>query len=84
MPLYDYQCQECEHNFEISCKISDRGDKKECPQCGSLNTTQVIISAPQVNADPIGNNQHRKAFREVLNKIHTKSPGSTLNKNTEL
>lgn len=84
MPLYDYQCQECKQVFEVRCKIAERTQKRECPACGSLNTGQAFISAPQVNADPIGGNQHRKAFREVLNKIHQKSPGSTLNKTTEL
>lgn len=84
MPLYDFQCSECKQYFEVRCKIAERTQKKECPACGSLNTTQAFISAPQVNADPISNNQHRKGFREVLNKIHQKSPGSTLNKTTEL
>lgn len=84
MPLYDFQCKECEQFFEVQCKIAERTQKKECPACGSLNTDQAFIRAPQINADPIGGNQHRKAFREVLNKIHQKSPGSTLNKTTEL
>lgn len=84
MPLYDFQCQECKQYFEVQCKIADRTQQKECPACGSLNTEQRLLSAPQINADPIGSNQHRKAFREVLNKIHQKSPGSTLNNSTEL
>lgn len=84
MPLYDYQCQECKVYFEVRCKIADRVQKKECPTCGSLNTEQRLLSAPQINADPIGSNQHRKAFREVLNKVHRGAPGSTLDKTTEL
>lgn len=39
---------------------------------------------PNIHTNTIGNNEHRKNFREVLNKIHQKSPGSTLNKTTEL
>ena len=47
-----------------------------------LETT--MTRPPQINADPIGGNQHGKAFREVLNKIHKTTPGSTLNKTAEL
>jgi putative FmdB family regulatory protein len=84
MPLYDYQCLKCDQYFEVRCKIAERGDAKPCPWCGNNHTESRILSAPQVSADPIDGNQHRKAFREVLNKIHKKSPGSTLNKTTEL
>lgn len=84
MPLYDFQCQECKAYFEVQCKIAERTQKKECPACGSLNTGQAFISAPQVNADPIGRNQHGRAFKEVLNKIHSKTAGSVMNKTTDM
>ena len=45
---------------------------------------QTMTQAPMVHGNTIGNNQHRRAFKEVLNKVHNRSPGSVLNKTTEL
>ena len=37
MPSYDFQCQECETVFERRLSMSeyDRGEGRECPECGS-------------------------------------------------
>jgi putative FmdB family regulatory protein len=32
VPLYEYACQECEHEFEA---LVFNGEKVECPQCRS-------------------------------------------------
>ncbi len=43
MPIYEYQCNNCHHNFDLMQKISDAPIIK-CPQC--LNDTVVrLISA---------------------------------------
>ncbi len=43
MPIYEYQCTGCHHNFDLMQKISDEPVKK-CPQC--LNDTAVrLVSA---------------------------------------
>ena len=85
MPLYDYQCTECETVFEVSCKISEKGDPHPCPNCQSTKTGSTIISAPRLgDSIALGLNQHQRAFKEVLNKIHKRAAGSALNKTTEL
>lgn len=33
MPLYEYQCKSCEHQFELRQKFSDP-PASECPNCG--------------------------------------------------
>ena len=33
MPTYDYQCDACDHEFELFQRISDDPQKK-CPECG--------------------------------------------------
>lgn len=33
MPIYEYQCQNCEKNFDVFKKISDSSEEK-CPECG--------------------------------------------------
>lgn len=80
MPRYDFRNKVTGEIFEKMMKIAEREQfLKDNP-----DLEQVLLSPPQVNGDPIGSNQHGKAFREVLNKIHQKTPGSQLNKNAEI
>ncbi|HMQ11517.1 MAG TPA: zinc ribbon domain-containing protein [Oligoflexia bacterium] len=44
MPLYDYQCLDCNKHFEVFCKVSDTADIK-CAACGSLQVKKAV-SAP--------------------------------------
>ena len=46
MPLYEYQCLECEHRFEKLQKFSDP-PVSVCPACGSNKVSQ-LLSAPAV------------------------------------
>jgi len=34
MPMYEYRCSECDHQFELRQKFSDP-PASECPKCGS-------------------------------------------------
>lgn len=80
MPTYDFRNNETGEIFERFMSISAKEQYlKDHP-----HIEQILINAPSVNADPIGGNQHRRAFKEVLNKIHSKTAGSMLNKTTEL
>jgi len=45
MPLYEYQCKKCGHQFEKIQKFSDKMIKK-CPDCGG--PVEQMISAPAV------------------------------------
>jgi len=42
MPVYEYQCQDCNHQFELRQKFSDPA-ASECPKCGGA--VQKMISA---------------------------------------
>jgi putative FmdB family regulatory protein len=33
MPTYEYECQRCDHRFEVFQSIKD-APKKTCPECG--------------------------------------------------
>ena len=33
MPTYEYECQKCEHHFEVFQSIKD-ARRKTCPKCG--------------------------------------------------
>ena len=33
MPTYDYECESCDHQFEVFQSIKDK-PRKRCPKCG--------------------------------------------------
>ena len=41
MPTYDYQCDNCAHEFEIFQSMTAKVLKK-CPQCGQLSLRRMI------------------------------------------
>lgn len=41
MPTYDYQCDACDHEFELFQQISD-SVKKKCPECGRLKLRRLF------------------------------------------
>ena len=47
MPTYEYQCQECGHEFELFQQMSDAA-KKKCPSCAKLKLKRLIGSSSAV------------------------------------
>ena len=43
MPIYEYQCDDCEHKLEALQKMSD-DPLKECPECGK-DSLRKLVSA---------------------------------------
>ena len=41
MPTYDYQCDACDHAFELYQGINDP-KKKKCPECGKLKLRRLL------------------------------------------
>lgn len=46
MPLYEYRCSKCGHQFEVIQKFSD-SPKTKCPKCGGLLEKLLSASAIQ-------------------------------------
>lgn len=46
MPTYEYQCENCNHNYEIEKLMSDPHEK-QCPECKKMTLYQVY-SPPMV------------------------------------
>ena len=44
MPIYDYKCSNCGHQFELIQKFSDQ-PAEICPQC-TQKSVQKLVSAP--------------------------------------
>ena len=41
MPIYEYQCKACDHEFEREQRISEKPAKK-CPECGKMQAKRLI------------------------------------------
>ena len=91
MPTYDYRCEKCDHTFEESLKVVDRGVPTEspcerqlhraAPICGG-EVKQIIVSAPLFAYDNI-RTRHSKMkepswFKDRMKDIKKKHPGNTL------
>lgn len=48
MAIYDYRCPGCDHEFEVSCPLSEWDKPRECPQCSHSPATKIFKSAPSV------------------------------------
>ena len=42
MPLYEYKCPKCGHEFERLLRVSQRDDKQACPKCDSKETVKKM------------------------------------------
>jgi putative FmdB family regulatory protein len=45
MPLYEYQCESCQHRFEVIQKFSDPA-VGTCPKCGGV--VRRLLSSPAI------------------------------------
>lgn len=45
MPIYEYACSDCFHEFEVMQKMSDE-PVKACPECGKERAKR-LVSAPK-------------------------------------
>ncbi|MFO8073581.1 MAG: zinc ribbon domain-containing protein [Polyangia bacterium] len=41
MPIYEYRCNACGHEFELFQKITD-SPKRKCPHCGRLKARRIV------------------------------------------
>lgn len=56
MPIYEYVCEKCEHEFEHLAKsMSASNEKVECPKCHSMKTGRKLsVVAINGGAKPSG------------------------------
>lgn len=56
MPKYDYRCQYCNFPFEIRMSMSEysKGNKPDCPQCGSQDVERSFTSVSVLTGSRAG------------------------------
>ena len=44
--IYDYQCNECKHEFTVQCKMSEREKaiEDDCPSCEKSNCVEQLLN----------------------------------------
>ncbi len=42
MPIYEYQCRKCGHNFEELRRMSDADEVRACPKCGAKKVERQV------------------------------------------
>lgn len=42
MPIYEYQCAQCGHRFELIRLVSLTDDKITCPSCGDSQVQKLL------------------------------------------
>ncbi|MCX6162929.1 MAG: zinc ribbon domain-containing protein [Ignavibacteriae bacterium] len=52
MPVFEYQCKECDTRYEVLHKSSENKDVVNCPECKSTEHIKLISAFSSVNSSP--------------------------------
>ena len=72
MPIYEYKCSKCEHQFEVIQRFSDN-PVESCPECNK-KSVQKLVSAPSfrlgvgVSGPQVVEGWHGVAYGKPLKK----------------
>lgn len=74
MPLYDYKCPHCEHQFEAHHSMT--ADAPPCPVCGKMGMQRLITSAPSFarGMEAHAGNGHRATQEQLQDKWREETP----------
>jgi putative FmdB family regulatory protein len=76
MPLYEYKCDSCSHEFSDVLKVDDRlrPCEEPCPNCAAQGRVERVIGAPRIVAG-VGEvySKTPDVFRDRLKEIHKQS-----------
>ena len=87
MPTYTYKCTECSHTWDEFHSINTRNDPEAevCPNCKVGGFVYKMITVV-VFGDPVkmGYQKPDQGFHDVVKKIHERTAGSRLDKNSTI
>ena len=60
MPVYEYRCEQCTHQFEATQSVHARPEDTVCPQCNQVGATRMLSAfASKVKGS------HKPGFEEI-------------------
>jgi len=81
MPVYEYGCSECSHEFEEFKTIAeyDVPLKEACPSCYKVGYISRLISGAEI-CDPVslGVKKVPKGYNEIIKNIKKNHPNNTI------
>ena len=81
MPVYEYGCSECLHEFEEFKTMAeyDAPLSESCPSCYKIGYITRLISGAEI-CDPVsvGVRKVPKGYNEVIKNMKKSYPGNTL------
>jgi putative FmdB family regulatory protein len=83
MPLYEYKCNACEHQWDDFYTVASRNKptKKPCPKCGEKKVIKMDASSVQcIDSVRLGIRRPDNGFKEIISKIKKGNPRSDLHK----
>jgi len=81
MPLYDYRCKECGHEFEDQQTIDARNVPRynPCPECGSSGNIILMIGKPGMgDSVRLGIKRPQSDVIDKMKDINSNMPGSDM------
>jgi putative FmdB family regulatory protein len=78
MPIYEYKCLKCKHQFEVIQKFSDN-PVENCPECNK-KSVQKLVSAPSFRLKGGGwyETDFKTGSKKTLRMKNLKSPKNKL------
>lgn len=71
MPLYEYQCEACDHKFEIMQSLSAKTEETACPRCLATKAKRLMSSfASQIKGDHKPGFSEMKAYNMYNERMH--------------
>lgn len=62
MPVYEFKCKACEHEFELLMGLKDPKPRK-CPECGKLKVEKLVVSSNPAVLHMRYSNMHPRHMR---------------------
>lgn len=86
MIMYDFHCHTCGNTFERLVKNADAGaEAQACPECNETNSFRMPSALFLGDPDRMfAAKKVPDGFKDVLRKIHEKSPGSRLKETSSI
>ncbi len=72
MPLYDYRCKACQHQWKESRRIAERSVPVDtpCPECGKEGEIFQVIGTSSIVAGVRLTDKRPEGWKDVLRGVH--------------